>query len=229
MKRIYLFSLTLTLPTLIIAHPFLKNDKNACNELQNSSVNKQIPPNSTQVIIVNAIEPLPKAVVTLCERVNSQWSPQFNPFYAMIGKNGIASKRKKKEGDLKTPAGAYPIGEAFGSVPLQLHLDFRFITPDDKFIDDVKHPQYNTWVYGTTTATRYERMLIDDYKMGAVINYNMNPIIPGDGSAIFMHIWKNSTTPTAGCVAMEATMLLSVLQWLDKRQHPYVYISLPRH
>ncbi|PWY55259.1 hypothetical protein DGG96_12390 [Legionella qingyii] len=34
-------------------------------------------------------------------------------------------------------------------------------TPADKFIDDVSHSGYNTWVKGDTDAKSYESMLID--------------------------------------------------------------------
>ena len=96
---------------------------------------------------------------------------------------------------------------------------------DDKFIDDVTSTRYNTWVNGKTDAKSYESMLIPQYKMGVVINYNMNPTIVGSGSAIFMHLWRSPVSPTAGCVAMDERHLLSVMHWLDKSQHPFIYIS----
>ncbi len=212
-----------TFPSFAFSQPS-NNSKNPCDDLQKPTLSQKIPHSSTQVIIIKPLEP-PRALVTLCEQLNLHWKKKFKTFYATIGKNGVALEGQKKEGDLKTPAGAYPIGEAFGSTPLQLHMDFRFITADDKFIDDINHPQYNSWLYGPTTATHYENMLIDRYKMGAVVNYNMNPIVPGAGSAIFMHIWSGPNSPTAGCVAMAESSLFNVLHWLDKRQHPYIYIS----
>jgi L,D-peptidoglycan transpeptidase YkuD (ErfK/YbiS/YcfS/YnhG family) len=132
---------------------------------------------------------------------------------------------EKKEGDMKTPAGLYPLGEAFGTEPLALKMDYRYITTDDKFVDDVTNKNYNTWVKGKTDAKSFESMLIKEYKMGIVINYNMNPVVPGAGSAIFMHLWRSIDVPTLGCIAMDEQHLLKLLHWLDKQQHPYILIT----
>lgn len=126
---------------------------------------------------------------------------------------------------MRTPAGLYPVGDAFGSEPLALKMDFKYITADDKFIDDVSHSGYNTWVKGNTNAKSYESMLIDVYRIGAVVNYNMNPVIPGAGSAIFIHLWRSIHSGTHGCIAMEESHLLKLLHWLDKEKHPYIFIS----
>jgi len=145
-------------------------------------------------------------------------------FRAVIGKKGLASIGKKKEGDLKTPAGLYPIGVAFGTRPLALKMDYKYITAEDKFIDDVTSKQYNTWVSGSTNAKSYESMFIEPYAFGAVINYNRNPTIAAAGSAIFIHLWRSPSSPTAGCIALEKKHLLRLLHWLDKKQHPYILI-----
>ena len=131
----------------------------------------------------------------------------------------------KKEGDLKTPTGLYRIEWTFGTEPLALKMDFKYITAEDKFIDDPKHKDYNTWVNGTTDALSFETMTHPLYKMGAIINYNMQPIIPGAGSAIFLHIWRSEQEGTAGCVALSEKHLLQVLRWLDKTQHPFIFIT----
>ncbi len=58
-----------------------------------------------------------------------------------------------------------------------------------------------------------------------IINYNMDPIVPGAGSAIFMHLHQAPNKPTAGCITMDETHLLILLKWLNKAQHPYIFIS----
>lgn len=164
--------------------------------------------------------------MTLCQRKGAVWKPMFTTaFSAVVGKNGIAAIGKKKEGDLKTPAGLHPIGEAFGTQPLALKMDYKYITANDKFIDDINNKAYNTWVSGPTDAKSYELMLIEPYIYGIVINYNKNPIIAGKGSAIFIHLWRSPHSPTAGCIALEKKYLLMILHWLDKAQHPYVFVS----
>ncbi|WP_454782355.1 L,D-transpeptidase family protein [Legionella sp. WA2022007384] len=185
---------------------------------------QDVPDDTSQVIVVNLVKGF-EAKVTACKRQRQSWKLALNSFPAVVGQEGVAPVGKKKEGDRKTPAGLYPLGDAFGTEPLGLKMDFKYITSDDKFIDDASHSGYNTWVRGKTDAKSYESMLIDVYKMGAVVNYNMNPVIPGDGSAIFIHLWRSIHVGTYGCIAMDEPHLSKLLHWLDKTQRPYIYIS----
>jgi L,D-peptidoglycan transpeptidase YkuD (ErfK/YbiS/YcfS/YnhG family) len=196
----------------------------ACQVLRTSEPVKSIVAHTSQIVVVRSLGGI-KANMTLCQRQGTQWKPMFMPsFSAVIGKNGVAVIGEKKEGDLKTPAGLYLIGEAFGTEPLALKMDYKYITAADKFIDDVKHKDYNTWVSGVTDATSYESMLIKPYAIGVVINYNIKPTRAGAGSAIFLHLWRSANVPTAGCVAVERKHLLMMLHWLDKAQSPYILI-----
>lgn len=180
----------------------------------------------SQIIIVKPSHGI-HATVIACQKAKGQWQKVFNSSAtAVIGRNGLVTSRKKHEGDLKTPAGIFAIGETFGTAPLALKMDYRYITNDDKYIDDSSSKDYNSWVYGETDAKHYEIMLIKAYRLGAVINYNKHPTKPDAGSAIFMHIWKNELTPTSGCIAMSEKNLLKILLWLDKRQHPHIWIKL---
>lgn len=196
-----------------------------CQRLNTSQQVKKIQPQSSQIIVVTSLGGI-SANMTLCQWQKARWQPVFaSSFPAVIGKNGMAFIGEKKEGDLKTPSGLYPIKETFGTQPLALKMDYKYITADDKFIDDVNSKHYNTWLSGSTDATSYEKMLIEPYTYGAVINYNMNPTIKGAGSAIFIHLWRSPNSPTAGCIALEKEHLLMMLRWLDKAKHPYILIS----
>ncbi|WP_252579944.1 L,D-transpeptidase family protein [Legionella lytica] len=195
-----------------------------CQMLSTSQQVKKILPRPSQIIVVKSLGGV-NAKVTLCQRQGALWKPKFRTsFHAVIGKNGIALPGEKKEGDLKTPIGLYPIGEAFGTHPLALKMDYKYITKDDKFIDDIHHKDYNAWVLGPTDAKSYETMLTEPYTYGAIVNYNMNPTTAGAGSAIFIHLWRSPNTPTAGCVALDKKPLLMMLHWLDKKQHPYILV-----
>lgn len=197
---------------------------NACQTLSTHQLVKKIMPYSSQMIVVNSLGGI-QANMTLCERQGTVWKPKFtSAFKVVVGKNGLASIGEKKEGDLKTPAGLYPIGDTFGTHPLALKMDYKYITADDKFIDDVNHKHYNAWVSGSTDAKSHESMLIEPYAYGAIINYNMNPTIAGAGSAIFIHVWRSPNSPTAGCIALEKKHLLMMLHWLNKAQHPYILV-----
>lgn len=202
-----------------------KNINNNCDVLVNMTRTNTIPLSSSQVIIVKSLGDF-RAEITACQQKGTAWQRVLTqPFPAVVGQNGVISALEKKEGDLKTPIGLYPLGDAFGTQPLAIKMDYKYITRDDKFVDDVSSGDYNTWISGRTAAKSYESMLIASYKMGLMIKYNMNPVIPGKGSAIFMHLWRSPDVPTNGCIAMDEHHLLTILHWLDKKQHPYVYIS----
>ena len=54
----------------------------------------------------------------------------------------------------------------------------------------------------------------DIYDLLVVIGYNMEPVIPGAGSAIFLHIARPDFTPTEGCVAIERRALIRLIPLL---------------
>lgn len=197
--------------------------RDACQFLRTSELVKGLPLYPSQIIVVKSSGGI-KASMTLCQRNGDIWKTVFIPFRAVIGKNGIALPGEKKEGDRKTPAGLFPVGETFGTQPLALKMDYKYITAEDKFIDDANHPLYNTWVSGATDANRYESMLIEPYTYGAVINYNRTPVTAGAGSAIFIHLWRAPNLPTTGCIALDKRHLLMLLHWLDKAQHPHILV-----
>lgn len=150
------------------------------------------------------------------EKIGSTWTEKFHA-PAVIGKKGFAPEGEKNEGDLRTPAGIYTVGTAFGYGPnMKTTVPYRQATAEDKFVDDVASDQYNTWVHGDTSAKSYEQMKRADglYEFGLVVNYNMNPIVKGKGSAIFIHVWRSSTDGTAGCVALERANIVRLLEWL---------------
>lgn len=147
-----------------------------------------------------------------------------------IGKNGFALPDQKTEGDKKSPEGLFAIGTAFGyNESLDTGLNYIQVTRDDLWIDDPEHKDYNKWVKSPTDARSYEVMRRKDhqYKMGAVIKYNTHPIIPGKGSAVFLHIQEAAGIGTSACIAMEKTALGEIMQWLDKKQSPAVLMGYP--
>lgn len=192
-------------------------------QLAAANIKNSLPKDTQQFIVVKSKGTI-EAKVMSCERSQNKWQAALREFSAVVGTSGVAKLGEKQEGDKKTPSGVYPLGEAFGMLPMSIKMDYKYITKADKFIDDPKHKNYNSWVIGMTDATSFETMLIPQYKMGLVIQYNMNPIIPGAGSAIFMHIWTSPSTGTFGCVAASEESMQTLLQWLDKNKRPYIYI-----
>ena len=62
------------------------------------------------------------------------------------------------------------------------------------------------------------------YKWGAVIEYNTNKPALNAGSCIFLHIWRDAETGTAGCIAMPERDLKQVLYWLDSQKRPAIAV-----
>ncbi|MFN8769878.1 MAG: L,D-transpeptidase [Neisseriaceae bacterium] len=183
------------------------------------------------------------ATIIVCEKNLNGWQQKFPTIPSVVGLNGIAQPNMKKEGDQMTPSGIFFLGEAFSYLPHiesiipQFKMDYRYIsdTKDidgkyfDKFIDDPSNNAYNSWIVGSTNAKSYEEMRKNtQYEFGIVINYNMNPVVKGKGSAIFMHIWKGPRVATHGCVALDKTNLIKILAWLDKTKQPQILIIPPK-
>lgn len=186
-----------------------------------------LPANIEQVVMVTAVAGKSTGHLYAYQKTeDNEWLEVFNSVPVVIGKAGMASD--KIEGDNKSPLGLHKIGYAFGidEKPKYIKLPYKEISSSDKFIDDPEHADYNTWVEGDTDAASYEKMKRkdDSYDLGLVIEYNMNPVVPSKGSAIFVHIWRSSEKGTEGCVAMRRSSIEKLLAWLDPKYSPYLYI-----
>jgi L,D-peptidoglycan transpeptidase YkuD (ErfK/YbiS/YcfS/YnhG family) len=150
-------------------------------------------------------------------------------FAITIGRNGAIAANVKREGDGCTPRGAYGLGPIYFR-PDRIALPGAWaetavaITPDLGWCDDPAHPLYNQPV-PLPFAASHEKMWRDDhaYDVVVVIQYNTDPVIPGRGSAIFLHINHGDNRPTAGCVAMAREDLLAVLQLLPEPAWVEIY------
>jgi L,D-peptidoglycan transpeptidase YkuD (ErfK/YbiS/YcfS/YnhG family) len=161
-------------------------------------------------------------------RGNGQWSRIFPATPGVIGPNGFAPRSEKREGDGRTPTGVFRVGAAFGyESSIETKLDYRQATADDFWVDDPSSPDYNRWVTGKPAAKSFEKLRIDAYKYAAVIEYNTDPVVPGNGSAIFLHVWGGPDKPTAGCVALSEANLKTLLEWLDKRRNQVIVLNEP--
>lgn len=175
------------------------------------------------------------------------WKQRGRGFPVVVGKNGLGQGRgiiqlefngapNKKEGDNRAPAGIFRLSSAFGYAPNRsaywMKLAYQMLTKQTEGIDDPDSHYYNKVVDRTKVPQvdwrSSERMRRDDilYKWGMIIDHNPDAI-PGAGSCIFLHIWKNGSTPTTGCTAMSERNLLQLLRWLDPHQRP-ILIQMPR-
>jgi L,D-peptidoglycan transpeptidase YkuD (ErfK/YbiS/YcfS/YnhG family) len=55
------------------------------------------------------------------------------------------------------------------------------------------------------------------YDLVVVIGHNDDPVVPGAGSAVFLHVARDDWAPTAGCVAFRRDDLLALLAAVSTR------------
>lgn len=145
-----------------------------------------------------------------------------------VGRNGVISGNDKKEGDGCTPAGTFRFRRLFYRADrLQSHHDLfaklsdripcRALTANDGWCDAPDAASYNHWVDLSRfdTSISHEKLWRDDadYDVILVLGYNDDPVVPGKGSAIFMHVSTADFKGTAGCVALPLPLqdLLQIL------------------
>jgi L,D-peptidoglycan transpeptidase YkuD (ErfK/YbiS/YcfS/YnhG family) len=187
---------------------------------------------STQIILVvdNSSFFFTKTTLYVMEKRKDTWQTILEPLDAVIGSNGFAEVGEKKEGDGKTPSGIYPLKMTFGyDAAMATKMPYRQALADDIWVDDPQSDYYNHWVKKQEThAASFEIMKRDDnlYKYGVVIEYNTDPVIKGNGSAIFLHIWKGEGTTTAGCVAVSEENIIKIIKWLDPAASPLIITGI---
>ena len=162
------------------------------------------------------------------EKTERGWEKVLGPVSVTVGRSGVATFDRKREGDGMTPRGVFSLGPVFGyAVSAVTKMPYRQATEQDAWIDDVASPRYNQWVRGIPAKESHEKMRRNDelYRLGIVIGYNTAPVVPGFGSAIFLHIWKGPGKPTSGCIAMSETDMEKVVSWLDPIKKPQIIIG----
>ena len=138
-------------------------------------------------------------------------------FPCAIGKGGMISQAKKSEGDGGSPVGVWEIVRVYWR-PDRLErpetgLPATPLSPEDGWCDDVADPLYNRPVLLPYPAS-HERMWREDHVYDIVIelSHNQNPIVPGKGSAIFLHLARENYEDTEGCIALKLDHMREVLK-----------------
>jgi L,D-peptidoglycan transpeptidase YkuD (ErfK/YbiS/YcfS/YnhG family) len=140
----------------------------------------------------------------------------------------------KREGDRKSPAGAFAIRGAYGYAaepPPSTRLPYTSSGRGDlECVDDPASAHYATIVDRKQVAADWqsaEQLLRDDVLYTWVIDIAHNPEhASGKGSCIFFHV-ANGPRSSTGCTAMAEDRLVTLLTALDPAERP-VYVLLPR-
>ena len=182
------------------------------------------------------------------EKKNGQWVATGPSWTGRLGKSGLvwgrglhpvpANAALKKEGDLRSPAGVFAIGGAWGYDPaIRKHekLFYRQVTSRDLWVEDPASDKYNHHLVlnrePSTSWEKSQQMKQNDYphSLKLFIAHNAPPrVVPNGGSSIFFHIWReNGKRPTAGCTTMTEAKLREIISRIDPGKKP-LYVLLPQ-
>lgn len=209
-----------------------------------------VPDDCTQLIVGLAPDwNSMKGQMQFFERASSggNWTAVAPPHPVLFGKHGLAwgtglagqseNGLRKSERDGRAPAGVFAIGKIYTYDPqLPPGADFPFhqVTTADAWVDDEKSPDYNRFVTIPDPKNpppwfEKQKMRHNDfaYRWLVEIRHNSDPPMPGAGSAIFFHIRRGVSRPSAGCTTMAEPDLVRMIKWIRAARHP-CYVLLPQ-
>lgn len=181
------------------------------------------------LVVFNETAESSLAVLVALEKKGNKWQAVTEPMQAGIGRKGFATPGAKREGDNQSPTGLFRLGQLFCYYKnVDTRIPFIQSTPEDKWIDDPNSSDYNRYIRGTTQAKSYEKLLLkgNDYRYCMVIEYNTNPIIKGNGSAIFLHLSEYETiNSSSGCVVLLQKDMEKLLKWMNPESKPSILMG----
>jgi L,D-peptidoglycan transpeptidase YkuD (ErfK/YbiS/YcfS/YnhG family) len=140
-------------------------------------------------------------------------------FRCALGKAGI--KQKEREGDFITPKGKFKLIKIYYRSDrikkISSVLKKIKIKKNMGWCDDVSSNYYNKQIK-INKKFSHEKLYRKDnvYDIVVVLNYNLNPIIKGKGSAIFLHVAKKNYKKTQGCIALKKNELLNLVSKIKR-------------
>jgi L,D-peptidoglycan transpeptidase YkuD (ErfK/YbiS/YcfS/YnhG family) len=186
---------------------------------------------SQLVTVVAAGSRATSGVLTLWQRSGDGcWRQAAGPWTARLGRGGV--RKRKREGDGTTPAGVFRVGRTvFGLGPDPgVRYRYRQLVCGDWWDEDPSSPSYNSFrhvgcgarpPFGGDSEPLW--LQTTAYRYFAVIRYNDDPVVPGRGSAIFLH--SDRGRATNGCVSLPLDELVRTLRWLRPERDPRIAIG----
>lgn len=138
-------------------------------------------------------------------------------FACTIGRGGVIAAADKREGDGASPIGIWRMKRVFYRADRLTRpvtgLPVTPLRPSDGWCDAEAHPLYNRPVTLPFPAS-HEKLWRDDHAYDVIVElaHNDDPVVPGLGSAIFLHLAHDDGRETAGCVALGLSDMLTVLE-----------------
>lgn len=164
------------------------------------------------------------------EKTDGNWaaSGAVGTAPGIVGRNGVTAHKVALDGC--TPAGYFGLGPCYGAFAnVQTKMEYRQITEHDYWVGFNETGYYNELVYIEDTKnvpwTSYEHLIdiMPHYRYLAVIRYNMDPVVPYAGAAIFLHCDAGDKT-TSGCVGTGEDVMREIFSWLDPAADPHILI-----
>ena len=166
------------------------------------------------------------------------WQPWATPVAIVVGRSGTAwdpamtptiQGPTKREGDGRSPAGAFALGTAFGlAAPAEAAwLKLPYIQETPTWNASTTRPRRTTTGWCTAIASRpwtgpaprrWPRSARPTVGRGHRIQHRVP--VPGHGSCVFLHISPTPGQGTAGCTAMATPALDELMRWLDPARQP---------
>jgi L,D-peptidoglycan transpeptidase YkuD (ErfK/YbiS/YcfS/YnhG family) len=140
-------------------------------------------------------------------------------FRCALGSGGV--KKKIVEGDNITPKGIFSIIKIYYRSDkikkIKTVIKKIKIKKDMGWCDDPNSRFYNKLI-NLPTKYSHEKLYRNDnlYDLIVVLSYNTKPIIKNKGSAIFIHVAKNSYRKTKGCIALKKKHLIKIISKIKK-------------
>jgi L,D-peptidoglycan transpeptidase YkuD (ErfK/YbiS/YcfS/YnhG family) len=170
------------------------------------------------------------------------WTREAEPIEVALGRNGLGWGRGlhpegepgpvKREGDSRSPAGVFDLGEARGyatAPPDGTLWPFERLVPGWHCIDDSRSPLYNSFIVtdaamGPSAWDGLRRDVV--FELMVSVRHNMEPVVRGAGSCVLVHIWQTPGLPSLGCTVMSRANMQRILTWLRPESRP-VLVQLP--
>jgi L,D-peptidoglycan transpeptidase YkuD (ErfK/YbiS/YcfS/YnhG family) len=163
------------------------------------------------------------------------WFRHGRSVVAHVGADGLSTQASEYRS--ATPIGSFTLTHAFGrNADPGTRLAYLRTRPSDWWISEAG-PLYNTH-QRCSSGCAFRRGSPNEhldyetpfYNYAVVIDYNTRNsptgVVPGRGSAFFLHVHPAGTGATAGCVSIPQAKLVRLMRWLNFAAHPRILIGV---
>ncbi len=164
-----------------------------------------------------AVRSMPQTnIISVSPSGRAKW--RGRSYRCAVGANGITAT--KREGDGASPMGCFALRRVLYrrdrlDAPVT-GLPVDALSENDGWCDAPDDAAYNQAVrlpYPASAETLWREDSV--YDLIVVIGHNDAPVVPGCGSAIFLHVARPDYVPTEGCIAFARDDLLEILADCD--------------